>query len=267
VVLWVNAEKGVDMDISFSDIAVKLGLNGAELHGDPLKTRLLVARWLQKAGKSAPFWVCTAVLTFIFHGPDYDWLIIFDNVEDPGDLQSSWPTGSRGSVLVTSRMELPYGPIEGGTVLPPFSVEEGSKCLIKIVYRDTCSNEERESAEAFSEELGGLPLALALMGTKIRRLSKTVTKSLNQYRQNPSTGPFNRARKATQRNPYYPKKWEKALDEVFSGFNDEEGFEEITALLGTLSCLAAQDVSATFFQPKDTDQLPPSLHFCHNEDE
>jgi hypothetical protein len=50
VVLWVDAEKGVDMDLSFTQIAVKMGLQSAGQNNDHVKNRLLVTRWLSRTG-------------------------------------------------------------------------------------------------------------------------------------------------------------------------------------------------------------------------
>ena len=66
--------------------------------------------------------------------------------------------------------------------MPPFSPEEGSQYLMKIIARKSYSLEEKESAMSFSRELDGHPLALSLVGTKIRRLEKPIKKYEDQYR-------------------------------------------------------------------------------------
>jgi DNA replication protein DnaC len=50
-VLWVQAETMLDIDTSFTKIAVKLGLKGAVESGDHTQNRYLVTKWLQKTRK------------------------------------------------------------------------------------------------------------------------------------------------------------------------------------------------------------------------
>lgn len=50
-VLWIKAERAIDVDISFSNIAADMGLEGAEKNGDHVKNRQLVIKWLQRASR------------------------------------------------------------------------------------------------------------------------------------------------------------------------------------------------------------------------
>lgn len=240
-VLWIKAERAIDVDISFSNIAADMGLEGAEKNGDHVKNRQLVIKWLQRA--------------------KHNWLVIFDNVEDPGLLGISWPSGSHGSILVTSRKDMLYGPTEGATSISPFSTAEGAEYLLKIISRQTYNEEERESASALSREVEDYPLYLNILGAKIKGLNKSVSKYLVQFRQNPG-GTLKQTNK--KMNPYYPKSAASVWREAFSQFENEENFDDILGLMGIVS-VTGQDIPSSFFCPEAAEGMP-LLKFCCDEE-
>lgn len=188
-----------------------------------------------------------------------------DNVENPEDLHGCWPSAPHGSILVTSRVKVvAFDPAGDGRLMPPFSPEEGSKYLMKLIARKHYSSEEADAARNFSRELDGHPLALSLVGTKIRRLEKPIRRYEDQYRKNP--GKLHQKDQAGIPNMYYPKGLDAVWNEVF-GFAKEDVLPEATlALLGALSFMAADNILEVFFQPKSASALPPSLAFCDDED-
>lgn len=193
---------------------------------------------------------------------EHNWLVIFDNVEDPGLLSVRWPSGAHGSILVTSRIDMPHGPTEGATRISPFSTAEGSEYLLKVVSRTTYNQEEKDSASALCQEVGGYPLHLNILGAKIRGLNKSVSKYLAQFRQNPS-GTLKQTKTST--NPYYPKSETTVWSEAFSHFQCEENRDDILTLMGIMSCVAAQDIPSSFFGPEAAEGMP-SLKFCCDEE-
>ena len=83
------------------------------------------------------------------------WLLVFDNAEQPAELQSFLPPGGGGHVLVTSRWSA-WG--EWGTPmrLDVLSREEA----VALVSKRT-GTQDQQAAAALAEALGDLPLALA----------------------------------------------------------------------------------------------------------
>ncbi|KAK0646749.1 hypothetical protein B0T16DRAFT_169053 [Cercophora newfieldiana] len=244
VVLWINSERAIDFDLSFSSIAASMGLTGADQNGDHLKNRQLVMKWLQRT--------------------KHDWLVVFDNVENPTLLNVCWPSGPHGSILVTSRNDMPHGPNEGTTRIDPFTATEGLEYLLRIISRKTYDKEERDSALSLCQEpeVAGYPLHLNILGAKIRGLNKSISRYLNQFRQNPG-GTLKQSARIT--NPQYPKSVATVWSEAFSNFEREDNSEDVLSLLGVLSCVAAQDIPASFFVP-GLEEGTPSLNFCSDEE-
>jgi hypothetical protein len=165
---------------------------------------------------------------------------------------------------VTSRTELAFDHLDGGTLLSPFSVTEGAEYMMKLVGRKGYSDEEKTAALKFSEDLGGLPLALNLVSAKIRRLSKPIGRYYDQYKQNPAI--LKRGQGNTPTNIYYPKQLDSVLDDLFEQFTTEDNSEDIIALMGAFSSMAAQGILGNFFLDANEEDLPPSLEFCADED-
>ena len=87
------------------------------------------------------------------------WLVIFDDLTDPGDLEGLWPAGPSGRALVTTRAAV-HPPGHGGAEFPvgPFSPRES---LSYLMGRLTANPDQRLGAIDLVDELGGEPLALA----------------------------------------------------------------------------------------------------------
>jgi tetratricopeptide (TPR) repeat protein len=83
------------------------------------------------------------------------WLLVFDNAEQPAELQPFLPPGGGGHVLVTSRWSA-WG--EWGTPLrlDVLSREESVAFILK-----RSGTQDQQAAAALAEALGDLPLALA----------------------------------------------------------------------------------------------------------
>lgn len=104
-----------------------------------------------------------------------------DNSED---LKMFWPVASHGSVLVTARNLVPsFSPAESTLKVAPFSNVEGSELLLNILEKSgeissPRPNSLKENASMLSDELGGLPLAIAQTAGYIL----TVQCSLDEFR-------------------------------------------------------------------------------------
>ena len=105
------------------------------------------------------------------------WLLVFDGLVDGDDLDEFWPYNGTGSILITSRNHHSW---TKSLPLMPFSVEEATKYLLHITGRDDGS-QERSSGAAIAERLGGLPLALAQMGSIIVHKGISFKSFLSSY--------------------------------------------------------------------------------------
>ena len=142
--------------------------------------------------------------------------------------------------------------------MPLFTAEEGSQCLMKFLARNQYSKEEETSANKFSNVLGGLPLALTLMGTQIRIRGKQIHQFLVQYEKNPSR--LHQTPKTGVESLYYDKGLDTVWQESFGSLKPDN-----LAILGTMSFLAADDILYSFFVSENSKSLPPSLAFCSDE--
>jgi Tfp pilus assembly protein PilF len=83
------------------------------------------------------------------------WLLVFDNAEQPAELQPFLPPGGGGHVLVTSRWSA-WG--EWGT---PLRLDALSREEAVAFVRTRTGTQDQQAATALAEALGNLPLALA----------------------------------------------------------------------------------------------------------
>jgi tetratricopeptide (TPR) repeat protein len=83
------------------------------------------------------------------------WLLVFDNAEQPAELQPFLPPGGRGHVLVTSRWSA-WG--EWGTPLR-LDVLPREESVAFVLTRT--GTQDQQAAAALAEALGDLPIALA----------------------------------------------------------------------------------------------------------
>ncbi|MGA5764826.1 tetratricopeptide repeat protein [Nonomuraea bangladeshensis] len=89
------------------------------------------------------------------------WLLIFDNVEDPHELDPYLGRLERGQVLITSRRSTGWDAISGRILLPELSPQEAVALLADLIGSPV---PEPTSLERLADELGFLPLALVQAG-------------------------------------------------------------------------------------------------------
>jgi hypothetical protein len=93
-----------------------------------------------------------------------DWLLIFDNVPSPKEIDGLLPPAGGGQVLITSQYS--NWPSEWAVEVPELAQATAAEFLMT---RTGASGDEEAAAAELADELGGLPLALeqaaAYMGT------------------------------------------------------------------------------------------------------
>jgi len=185
-IFWVNSASVQKLDVSFREIAVKLGLQDEEtsLNDDPEATRDIVKAWLaspvRTIGADAPR-----------SQTSVRWLLVFDNADEPDMLENFWPLEGTGSIIVTSRDPLTK---KGGFAqraslheingidLSPMIVDDAVKLLQNVSLREEAP-ENRDSCVKVVDLLGCLPLAITQMAYQIRVKHLSLSEFIEYYEQ------------------------------------------------------------------------------------
>jgi hypothetical protein len=139
VIWWIRSEEPATMAADYASLAVDLNLPEKNFE-DQTEIARAVKRWLE-------------------HNPD--WLLIFDNAQDPGEIRNYLPLGGAGHVIITSR-----NPLWGGVAkLLPARVFDRAESIEFLGKRT--GQEDNKAADALADELGDLPLALEQAGAYI----------------------------------------------------------------------------------------------------
>jgi len=173
-IFWMDSADEVKLDARYTQIAADLGLESTLDSTNQIVSRALVKGWLSSPKKYVEGQQERTTLS-----TDVNWLIIFDNADDPMILVDYWPQGS-GSVLITSRDPLAkslFSANLSGLDLEPLSEEYGSLLLTNI----TQETDEDYVAAQIVKKLGGLPLAIVQMGGVIRRQELQLSEFMETY--------------------------------------------------------------------------------------
>ena len=116
------------------------------------------------------------------------WALVIDDLGALADLESLWPSGAAGRVLITTR--LPASEFEGHDVtVVPVSGLSRREALSYLSSRLTDHPDQRIEALDLGEDLGGLPLGLAQATAVIntrRQGCREYRQALNERRQHMS---------------------------------------------------------------------------------
>ncbi|WEW60104.1 hypothetical protein PRK78_005589 [Emydomyces testavorans] len=235
-VFWVNTETSMEVIRSFTQIAQLLKLTISETDENHQQDKVAIMNWLQK----------TTV----------DWLLIFDNVEGFQILREYWPVASRGSVLITSRSDMISGEFAGRSLeIPVFESLEGCKFLLQTVQRKAYSDEELRAAEQLTQELGGLALAINMMGMYIRQSRVNISRFLEIYHDNIKR--YHESFPGKRPSVWYRHSLATAWDTAFDALNDQA-----SVLFGILCLLSPDDIPEDLFCVTNPEILPLPLRFC-----
>ena len=106
-------------------------------------------------------------------------MLVFDNAESFGDLRRYWPASDTGSILVTTQNPAFASVCDTDIILEPLTPAEGCSFIQFCLRR---GKSETAEAEALSEELGGLPLAIAHFSGYVIRSQCTINHILDTLR-------------------------------------------------------------------------------------
>jgi transcriptional regulator with XRE-family HTH domain len=166
-VLWVRADTLQTLNASFLMLAHLLNLPDKE-NGDQQRVVAAVMDWLHTHKR---------------------WLLILDNADDLEQVMAFLPRYGEGQTVLTTRADATGSNIKGIEI---DTLEQGEGALLmlrraKLLNEeqglDQASEKECRDAEHISELLGGLPLALAQVGTYIEENKCNLTEYLSLYQE------------------------------------------------------------------------------------
>ncbi|KAJ6780996.1 hypothetical protein PWT90_09037 [Aphanocladium album] len=232
-ILWIKSETAESLEQSFSEIAVRLKLQGAGMSKHE-ENRILILDWLQKT-------TCR-------------WLLVYDNAETFELLLKYWPVASQGCVIITSRNHsFAYEPAETGIEVLPFDRESGSGFILHMLSLDivtSISSQDVQSSLQLSEKLSGHALAISQMTGLIHRRSWSISEFIAIYDRN------------TRQIHGMPGT--NSLDAVWR-LSFQSLSPDCTTMLGIMCYLTPDSIPQALFEPVGAQDLPTKLEFCHDE--
>lgn len=185
-VFWVYGETAASLRQSFTDVALRLKLPGAQpnLHNENLQ---LVHNWFQTTGTSLSLGIFF-LSWLIFCMADRKWLVVYDNVEDDNLLEPYWPESSHGTAIITTRNHnLVHKFATSGLEITSWDAKTGSKFLLFLLKDNTGRDiqSEKLSAVELAEKLGGHALGTSHMAGLIQRKSCTIAEFMRIYLEDP----------------------------------------------------------------------------------
>jgi hypothetical protein len=162
-IAFIPSETQIKLYQAVASFANKLGLlkeNGAK--EDYVRTIFKVKDWLNTSGRRL--------------------LLIFDNVGGIDTILPVWPSGNKGSILITTRSS-PIAARKAAKILhlTPFVPETGLQALYAFTGLRAENSSETKAAVEICRLLGGLPLGLVQISQFIRERSYSYEEFLKLY--------------------------------------------------------------------------------------
>ncbi|KAL6409723.1 NB-ARC and TPR domain protein [Ilyonectria robusta] len=233
VLLWIAGEKEVTILQSFTDIAIRLKLPGAQPK-DHAQNKTLVLDWLQKT--------------------ECQWLLVFDNVESFDLLMMYWPTATRGQVIITTRNHnLAFHPTHRGHEITEWDPETGSQFLVHLLSTEIgnqLTKEQACGALELSRDVSGHALALSVMAGLIHRNSWSIKEFVQLYKK--------------QTREFHSISGKGSIDALWDLSFRSLG-KRTSAILGVLAFLSPDSIPQALFESKDSSGFPATLRFCQKK--
>jgi Domain of unknown function (DUF4062)/Tetratricopeptide repeat len=159
-----------------------------------------------------------------------DWLLVFDNVPDPGAVKGLVPPAGGGGVVITSR----HGYWPGGQVLEVPVLDRDVAAAFLLTRAGAAGAQEEEAAFELAGELGGLPLALEQAGAYMQASGRSIAGYLGLFR----------ARRAELLDKGDPAGYDKRVTTTWAlAFAELGQAGPAAGLLRLAACCAAEDIS------------------------
>jgi hypothetical protein len=112
-----------------------------------------------------------------------NWLLVFDNADEPSVLKNLMPFDTKGHVLLTSRAHFfEELDITSQIEMEKMSPEEAREFFIKRTGRENLKPSELGALDKLTYELGYLPLAIEQAGAYIRKIECSFEDYLSSYK-------------------------------------------------------------------------------------
>ena len=189
-------------------------------------------------------------------------MIVYDNAENPDQLQNYWPSSGNGSIIVTSRHKnIFFDMTQAELQIEPFSENEGAECLLSLLIEERDVPPDRTAATQLSQQLGGLPLGISQLAAFTRTRQLTLDKCAQLYGQR-------KRRMHTDANARYSE-YKQDLTTVWAmQFHTLNEHPDPRALLGVLAFLSPDSVQENLFNlpwELEDPQIPENILFCKDE--
>ncbi|MFE5489217.1 tetratricopeptide repeat protein [Streptomyces virginiae] len=210
VTWWIAAASPVQIEQSLADLALRL-----------------IPVWAGSASTEER--VAWAMLWLQWHP---GWLLIFDNVEDPADLQPYVSTSS-GHVIATSRRSVSWPTSVATLVLDVLDLAAASELVYSQVLGGTSpTHRQIQEARALAADLGQLPIALMQAGAY---LAQNPTISIERFRRKLS-GTLDKAPEGVDPERTVARIWRQTISTL------AERNPLAVRILSTLAWLAPDDI-------------------------
>ena len=158
-----------------------------------------------------------------------DWLLVFDNVPDPGVVTGLVPPAGGGGVVITSRHG--YWPGSQALEVPVLDRDVAARFLLDRT--EAAGPGEEAAAVELAGELGRLPLALEQAGAYMQASGRSIAGYLELFR----------ARRAELLGKGDPAGYDKRVTTTWAlAFTELGGAGPAAGLLRLVACCAAEDI-------------------------
>ncbi|WP_433261171.1 tetratricopeptide repeat protein [Actinosynnema sp. CS-041913] len=155
--VWITAVDRDTIAAGYAQAARAIGQ--ATLDDDPATAARVLVNWLATT--------------------DRRWVVVLDDVRDPGDVHGLWPPGSGVTVVTTRRRDAALRRTDRRVIeVAPYTADESVSYLRSKVVRPDLL----DGAANLAAELGGLPLALAQAAAFVQDVEITCAEYVRQFR-------------------------------------------------------------------------------------
>ncbi|KAI1119751.1 amidase signature domain-containing protein [Nemania abortiva] len=252
-ILWVGAESQASLATGFTRIATALCLPGADLKANPAQNLVLVQQWFRASSRK--------------------WLLVLDNVESYADIERYMPTGSRGSVIITTRYILQarlFG--HRRMVLDSLDSVTAENLFLQLLSSRGSEGQinsapniqqfpetEREAIRFLLSEMGGLALGIHQLVAIIvsQNLHANVAEFAKRYKRDLPT--------LLQKEGVIKGHTLSTLWKV--SFRSVQANKPALLLLGILCCVSPDDIPKDLLFPSNSSGLVGDLEIFKDESE
>ncbi|KAJ8133596.1 hypothetical protein O1611_g23 [Lasiodiplodia mahajangana] len=188
----IQADNSAKLSEKFHKIPPALGLSDGVGEGekgceeaDLVVNRSKALKWLSSPNFSSKALAQRDTSLGTTPSRKFNWLLVFDNVEDPSVLRDYWPFGNVGCILVTTRDARTSDYLSSQSHVSHITLDKldlAPALELFLLLSHTTPNEiNTENASVIVDKLGGLPLAIEHAAAYIHGKGMTLNEFLSLY--------------------------------------------------------------------------------------